>query len=403
MAYDNVSAAVALAGSSLSAVTTFCILVCFAIWHRSHRSFRHALVFNLALADFINSTTNTVSGSIYIRDHELRPGAACTFNGWIGQLSVQATDFSILAIGLATLVVVIQKKRMTPASTLSKTLICLSVWVMPLITSTVATAMGAMQPVSGNWCWISKNRIDLRYGLTHGWRFLIMLITIVIYSYIWWRLSHDRRMLSSDSISRKNTRKKWYQRKEAGYQQHENLEDNLAVPLCSSNTFRSDNNMAKLNPNVHNEHRQSHLSLGSNASSQHITGNLDRQEMNSAGSTYSKTSMGKSDHPQTINQIHGQGSRVTERIVASGSQATEQRAKKFERDLRHMLLLNGYPIMYILLWLPGITNRIVETTGSTAVSARTLGILQAPGQFVGFANAITYSVNLIWRERLRRD
>jgi hypothetical protein len=50
MAYDNVSASVALAGSALSAITTFCVLVCFAIWHRTHRSFRHALVFNLALA-----------------------------------------------------------------------------------------------------------------------------------------------------------------------------------------------------------------------------------------------------------------------------------------------------------------------------------------------------------------
>jgi hypothetical protein len=48
--YDGVSAPIALAGSSLSAITTFCVIICFAIWHRTHRTFRHALVFNLALA-----------------------------------------------------------------------------------------------------------------------------------------------------------------------------------------------------------------------------------------------------------------------------------------------------------------------------------------------------------------
>jgi hypothetical protein len=58
--------------------------------------------------------------------------------------------------------------------------------------------------------------------------------------------------------------------------------------------------------------------------------------------------------------------------------------------------------MYIILWIPGIANRIIEATGLTGVSARTLGILQAPTQFMGFANAITYSVNLIWRERVKK-
>lgn len=84
---------------------------------------------------------------------------ACTFDGWIGQLSVQATDFSILAISLATLTVVLQKHSAAEASLRKKTLICLSVWVVPLITSTVATSMGAMQPVGGNWCWIANNQM----------------------------------------------------------------------------------------------------------------------------------------------------------------------------------------------------------------------------------------------------
>jgi hypothetical protein len=39
--------------------------------------------------------------------------------------------------------------------------------------------------VSGNWCWISGKRTDLRYALGHGWRFCIVLVTIGIYVYIW--------------------------------------------------------------------------------------------------------------------------------------------------------------------------------------------------------------------------
>jgi hypothetical protein len=42
-----------------------------------------------------------------------------------------------------------------------------------------------LKPVSGNWCWISGQRTDLRYALGHGWRFIIIFGTIGIYVYIW--------------------------------------------------------------------------------------------------------------------------------------------------------------------------------------------------------------------------
>ena len=45
--------------------------------------------------------------------------------------------------------------------------------------------MEELKPVSGNWCWISGKRTDLRYALGHGWRFSIILGTIGIYIYIW--------------------------------------------------------------------------------------------------------------------------------------------------------------------------------------------------------------------------
>ncbi|KAI9827836.1 MAG: hypothetical protein M1832_004325 [Thelocarpon impressellum] len=52
--------------------------------------------------------------------------------------------------------------------------------------------------------------------------------------------------------------------------------------------------------------------------------------------------------------------------------------------IKKTLLLNACPIMYILLWLPGIANRIAEAMGHPTV---VLQILQASMQYVGLANA----------------
>ncbi|KAJ4188293.1 hypothetical protein NW767_011955 [Fusarium falciforme] len=52
-----------------------------------------------------------------------------------------------------------------------------------------------------------------------------------------------------------------------------------------------------------------------------------------------------------------------------------------------MLLLNGYPIAYIILWIPGMANRLAESVGT---SPQWLTSLQACTQFVGMVNALTY-------------
>ncbi|KAL8420382.1 hypothetical protein RB594_003246 [Gaeumannomyces avenae] len=195
MAYDPVVASVTLTGSLLSLVASTCVLISFTVYHKEQRSFRHALVLNLTLAEFINSLDNSISGIIYMRDHELFPGASCVVNGLVGQISVQAVDFSILAIAVVTLLTVTRTTFMPGVSRLTKILVCLSVWVVPLTTGLTATAMGAMTPVGTNWCWITAARPDLRYALTHGWRFAIIFGTVAIYLYIWYYLrNHFRSM-----------------------------------------------------------------------------------------------------------------------------------------------------------------------------------------------------------------
>lgn len=65
-----------------------------------------------------------------------------------------------------------------------------------------------------------------------------------------------------------------------------------------------------------------------------------------------------------------------------------------------MLLLNAYPVFYVILWLPGIINRLVEAAGH---SSKPLAILQSSTQYIGFANAITYGFNEHLRERVKGD
>jgi hypothetical protein len=83
----------------------------------------------------------------------------------------------------------------------------------------------------------------------------------------------------------------------------------------------------------------------------------------------------------------------------SGNQPPRQN-RNVEREIKKMLLLNAYPMLYIILWTPGILNRLLEATGH---KSRVLTILQCTTQFVGLANAITYGFNEHLRRSVRTD
>jgi hypothetical protein len=69
--------------------------------------------------------------------------------------------------------------------------------------------------------------------------------------------------------------------------------------------------------------------------------------------------------------------------------------RNVEKEIQRMLLLNAYPILYIILWAPGLINRLVEASGH---KSHLLTVLQCSTQFIGLANAITYGFN----EHLRK-
>lgn len=127
----------------------------------------------------------------------------------------QATDTAILAITITTVFSITRISRsraiQTEWSNRAIILTCIAIWIFPAITSMcfhiplflttsvmslsagfLALGMHWYGPVSGNWyvfrqtlwsnvdrhkrCWLVEKPSFLRYVLTHGWRYLFMLI-----------------------------------------------------------------------------------------------------------------------------------------------------------------------------------------------------------------------------------
>jgi len=64
--------------------------------------------------------------------------------------------------------------------------------------------------------------------------------------------------------------------------------------------------------------------------------------------------------------------------------------------VQRALLLNSYPLAYIILWIPAIVNRFIEITGH---SSTVLQFVQVTAQLIGLANALTYG----WNERVAQQ
>lgn len=93
----------------------------------------------------------------------------------------------------------------------------------------------------------------------------------------------------------------------------------------------------------------------------------------------------KKDAIVTINVDIGEAPEVRRRPVPAERNARLAR----KQNISSMMLLRAYPVLYILLWIPGIANRIAEATNHPS---KALQILQASTQFIGFADAIAYLV-----------
>lgn len=77
----------------------------------------------------------------------------------------------------------------------------------------------------------------------------------------------------------------------------------------------------------------------------------------------------------------------SQRSVAGSIRSTGGRQRHFDTELRHWLVLSIYPLTYMLVWIPGLANRLVELQGDRS---QLLSVLQATTQLTGFINALCY-------------
>lgn len=70
--------------------------------------------------------------------------------------------------------------------------------------------------------------------------------------------------------------------------------------------------------------------------------------------------------PQQIITLAGSAS--SRRYQHGPSGQSRRQTYSVETEIKRMLLLHGYPIMYITLWIPGLTNCVLEASGRPSSS-----------------------------------
>ncbi|KAK0197615.1 hypothetical protein F5146DRAFT_1156246 [Armillaria mellea] len=291
MTLSNFELALALSnfvGSALSALGSGFIILCY-VFLPLKKHYRHRLILNLAIADFINALDNVVSGLVVLTTGSLSRNTSM-YRQWfhrtaigpsnsnhsVGSFkanrSLQATDTSIFAISIVTIMIVTASHRSSWSAKSKKSKENLIVVASSRLRKTTILAM------SGNWCWLTPEPVYVRYVLTHGWHFMFIFTEI--------------------GMSLHNGFPDSQRALETPYTQH-------------------------LKPAFQTQH-----------------------------------------HPSSAITLHYHDS---------------------QKQLSKILLLNAYPIAYIVLWIPGLCNRLVEASGRTS---RVLQIMQASTQFIGFANSV---------------
>ncbi|KAF3914140.1 hypothetical protein AA313_de0207954 [Arthrobotrys entomopaga] len=376
------------------------------------RHFRHALIMNLAIADLISALNNTVSGMWRVVHREDLPkGPGCTASGFIEQLSIQATDTSIFAIAIVTV------WSLTRETMIHETLprwitflVCASTWVLPIITAFVALGRASYGPVSGNWCWLPARPTYYRYVLMHGWRFLFIIAEIIMYTYLHFYLRRRFAALMYQKLSTATSGTV-----------------TTSEPITSPNFLPREFPCGDIDGVAPEDTRQ-------------IIENLDTEQDLETGITRVRTEIWVQEQipkppisekgtttvasvpptlgipesrfppenhpPQPPLKRHKLRFSFNHPFAHRGVEDKDlgdhegQRKSRLaidsearSRRVRRVLLLNAYPAMYILLWIPGIANRLIEASGN---SSRVTQFLQSSTQFIGLANAITYG----WNERV---
>lgn len=325
------------------------------------------------MVDFIYGLGNTISGAVFLTKGRTpsptsEPDTACLVSGWFSQSNAQAVDFNILIISIVVLLSIVKKDAVAQLQTKWQVLICIAAWIPGFITGkisplhrkpgfhdtsnpadrnlagTIGLTLNSYGYVSGNWCWVKRGRLDLRYGLSHGPRIAIFVITIAIYTYIYLTLKRVFKTLRS-------------------------------VTATTDTRTAHDNPM----PGQSDQDNDQKILIAHSVLVSHELQDMPRTPDAGEGSDGFNSA-----EPTTHSTVTVQGT------AGNDSTRFENSRMPAAPNLKKMLLMNGYPLAYIILWIPGIANRLAESVGQ---SPRWLNALQASTQYIGLVNAVTYGMS----------
>lgn len=302
---------------------------------------------------------------------------------------------------------------MPAVSNSKKVLSCVSVWIVPLTTGCIAIGMRVMVPAGANWCWISPSRNDLRYGLTHAWRFAIIFAIISIYSYVYHYTSRHFKSLAN-MPSPTNPMGSYARKGSVQHTPYDMAQQPLSPEMAQHLQPLTPTTPMTTMPALTQHTRDSswlRLSVSSEKDFPQwpkATVARDRDPLLTRTVTapppYSEGDYGRSQAfmQQQFLVIQSLAPANTWGTTTKIERVKSPDTKRIEREVKRMLMMNAYPIFYVVLSIPGLVNRLLEASGSPD-SGRLLDALQAASAFIGFTSAVTYGFNRHLRRRIAVD
>ena len=289
---------------------------------------------------------------------------------------------------------------------------------------------GYYGPVSGNWCWIESQYLRQRYSLNHGWRFAIIIISICTYVYVFTYMSRrlrpqgisnisssipddmdlnyakiedtprDRAVLAGcgstpqlslyNGISRIRGTAEDRTDKSDDCKASATVETRATSPSEDDATVQINNDSPQHNrdrapaaPELAQEKHRRATSSFSLARASARASAIFAHPLSNPPTHLSLEKTPSPVHPPATSRSPFASSPFPFRRASPHTQTKS----RIDRDIWKMLLLNMYPVTYLILWLPGIANRIAEGMG---YSVHALIVLQSSTQYIGAANAAGY-------------
>ncbi|OTA56493.1 hypothetical protein K449DRAFT_408453 [Hypoxylon sp. EC38] len=139
------------------------------------------LIYQLILADFIQSLGFLISFHWAAERKIIGPSGTCFTQGWMIELGDVASAFFVLAIAIHTTYQVMLSRSLS-----YKYFICciLGVWGLSIVLTALAPIIGGrfVFQRAGVWCWIRSDLEGLRLSLHYLWIFIVEFGSILVYA-----------------------------------------------------------------------------------------------------------------------------------------------------------------------------------------------------------------------------